>query len=635
MDSLLSSLEFTSALQLLLNTFLVTHLSEHHSVCVIRGHQDDIRLNFSRPTVNLLVDASSSLDTFSYHLVQAIDVGCEGFVLTESTLFPFLDTFRSAHEAASFRASNKRIIAVTPLEPTERHRLINHETMGVIYNILFLVTNATERTIELYSTEIFFAEPKATLVELVRLDSFIIEESFSPPNVSGYSPVKSTNLRGQRLRLSTLPYPPFSVVKEVPLGTGNARSVRPSNYSYQADGTELLMFLEFCYRYNCTLEIEVFPEGAWGSVYPNGSTDGLVGSIIDRQADVTVAAVYRWYNWYNHVWHSAYTGRSKVSLFVPRPRLLPHWQTPFLAFPLSLWFMVCVSFCAGTTAVFITERFRQRIRHPDGSRQRYRLLDAIFFMVSLYVEQSAPLHNDLIAGTILLSFLLFGGFMVGNSYAGALSSVMTVPRYEKSIDTRADFLAAGMKFIGSTPVWIYTLSLSVQPEIVKLRNSYEVYDIQTISKFVHTRHDLGYIHERMQYGSFCLESFIDLYGSRHLQPLKQEVFWEISITACSKTWPMIALYDDLVLRVQQTGIFRYWEQGSTFRTMGQEIQRNLADARVHDFDNDPVKLEMAHFLGVFFILFVGQILATIIFIVELLVYRRQRNRENKLLKLTK
>ncbi|KFB39240.1 AGAP008759-PA-like protein [Anopheles sinensis] len=599
MDSLLSSLEFTSALHLLLNTVLVTHLSEHHSVCVIRGHQDDIRLNFSRPTVNLLVDASSSLDAFSYHVVQAIDAGCEGFVLTESTLFPFLDTFRSAHEAASFRASNKRIIVVTPLEPSDRHRLKNHETMEVIYTILFLVTNATERTVELYRTEIFFAEPRATLVELVRMDSFIIEEPFSPPNVSGFFPVKSTNLRGQRLRLATLPYPPFAVVKEVPLGTGNARSVRPSNHSYQADGAELLMLLEFCDRYNCTLEIEVFPEGAWGSVYPNGSSDGMVESIIARQTDVTVAAVYQWYNWYDHVWYSVYTGRSGVSLFVPRPRLLPHWQTPFLAFPLSLWLMVSVSFCAGTTAVFVTERFRHRIRYPDGSRQRYRLLDAIFFMVSLYVEQSAPLHNDMIAGTMLLSFLLFGGFMVGNSYAGALSSVMTVPRYEKSIDTRADFLAAGMKFVGSTPVWIFTLSLSVQPDIIKLRNSYEVYDISTLAKFVHTRNDLGYIHERMQYGSFCLESFIDLYGSRHLQPLKQEVFFEISITACSKTWPMKGLYDDLVLRVQQTGIFRTWEQGSTFRTMGQEIQRNLADARVHDFDNDPVKLEMAHFLGVF------------------------------------
>uniref|UniRef100_A0AAG5DDZ1 Ionotropic glutamate receptor C-terminal domain-containing protein n=1 Tax=Anopheles atroparvus TaxID=41427 RepID=A0AAG5DDZ1_ANOAO len=247
-------------------------------------------------------------------------------------------------------------------------------------------------------------------------------------------------------------------------------------------------------------------------------------------------------------------------------------------------------------------------------------------MVSLYVEQSAPLHTDLVAGTILLAFLLFGGFMVGNSYAGALSCVMTVPRYEKSIDTRADFLATGMKFVGSTPVWLYTFTLSKQPDVVKLRNSYEVYDVPSLTKFVHTRHDLGYIYERMQYGSFSLESFIDMYGSRQLQPLKDEVFYEIVITACSKTWSMKSVYDDLVLRVQQAGIFRYWEEGSTFRVMGEEIQRNLAFARVRELDHDPVKLKMSHFLGVFFILFVGLILATLTFIAELLVYRMQQKR---------
>uniref|UniRef100_A0A182K7N2 Ionotropic glutamate receptor C-terminal domain-containing protein n=1 Tax=Anopheles christyi TaxID=43041 RepID=A0A182K7N2_9DIPT len=170
---------------------------------------------------------------------------------------------------------------------------------------------------------------------------------------------------------------------------------------------------------------------------------------------------------------SAYTGRSGVSCLVPRPRLLPYWQTPFLSFPPSLWVMVAISFCVGTVAVFLTERARHHVRPPSSSTERYKLVDSIFFMVSLYVEQSVPLPNDIMAGSILLSFLLFGGFMIGNSYAGALACVMTIPRYEKSIDTRADFAASGMKWSGPTVAWMNSLLMAKQPELVKIRNSYE------------------------------------------------------------------------------------------------------------------------------------------------------------------
>uniref|UniRef100_A0A182VTK7 Ionotropic glutamate receptor C-terminal domain-containing protein n=1 Tax=Anopheles minimus TaxID=112268 RepID=A0A182VTK7_9DIPT len=314
------------------------------------------------------------------------------------------------------------------------------------------------------------------------------------------------------------------------------------------------MVLELCHRHNCTLEIELdiilfavsgetVANSEWGQVYPNGSSDGLIGSLIDRRSDVAVAAIYR----------------------------------------------------------------------------------------CLYVEQSVPLRNDMMAGSIMLSFLLFGGFMVGNSYAGALASVMTIPRYEKSIDSRADFASSGMKWSGTTVAWMNSLLMAEQPELVTIRNNYEVHDGDTLARFSHTRRDMGYVHERLQYGSYALESFININATRLLQPLKEDVFWEQIITACSKTWPLMGYYDDLILRVQQNGILRYWELGSVIRNMGLEIQRNLANARVHDADHEPVKLLIAHFLGVFFILFVGLTLATVAFITELVVYRAKTGQDIEIL----
>ncbi|XP_052892974.1 glutamate receptor ionotropic, kainate 5-like [Anopheles moucheti] len=623
MESILNSLQFNSALELFLKTLVLTHLSDHYSVCIIRGVQEDVRLEFPRAAVTLALEEFNTSRSFEALLVSSINAGCEGFLVMEDALFPFLDRFRSAHEAAYFRASNKRIIAVTRLGAPERERLLQQDTLEVTPNILLVTPNISFGTVDLYTTHLSAVEPRGITANLGLIEQISVKKEMGllADSVKIF-PDKLSNMQGRRVRLSTLPYPPCAVANEVPFGQGNARSTVPANYSLQADGTELLMILELCRRHNCTLEIELVANSEWGQVYPNGSSDGLIGSLIDRRSDVAVAAIYRWYNWYKYVTMSAYTGRSGISCLVPRPRLLPFWQTPFLSFPASLWLMVCVSFCVGTTAVFITERARQYVRPPCGtSGERYKLPDAIFFMLSLYVEQSVPLPNDTMAGTILLSFLLFGGFMVGNSYAGALASVMTIPRYEKSIDTRADFVASGMKWSGPTVAWMNSLLMAEQPELVTIRNSYEVHDDDTLARFSHTRRDMGYVHERLQYGSYALESFIDINATRLLQPLKEDVFWEQIITACSKTWPLMGFYDDLILRVQQNGILRYWELGSVIRNMGLEIQRNLANARVHDADHEPVKLLIAHFLGVFFILFVGLTLAMVTFIIELLVYR--------------
>uniref|UniRef100_A0A182NB83 Uncharacterized protein n=1 Tax=Anopheles dirus TaxID=7168 RepID=A0A182NB83_9DIPT len=622
MESVIKSVEFAGALHLFLKTLVVTHLSGHYGVCLVRGAQDDLQLELPLATVSLLRERFGLADIFEDRLVDAINAGCEGFVITESVLLPFLDSFRTAHEAAFYRAHNKRIIAVAGLSAFDQERFVQHDAMEAMPNMLLAVPNAAKATVDLYTTRLSPAEPRGIMAELMLLERVsLVGESMLLPYFAGPFPDKLSDMQGRRVRLSTLPYPPCAVANEVPLGEGNTRSTVPANYSLQADGTEILMVLELCRRHNCTLEIELVANSEWGQVYPNGSANGLIGSLIDRRSDVAVAAIYRWYNWYKYITMSAYTGRSGISILVPRPRRLPFWQTPFLSFPPSIWLMVSVLFCVGTSAVFVTERTRRRFHPRAGSVSRYQLVDAIFFMLSLYVEQTVPLPNDMMAVSILLSFLLFGGFMIGNSYAGALACVMTIPRYEKSIDTRADFVASGMRWSGPTIAWMNSLLMAEQAELVTIRNRYEVHDDEELAQFTHTRRDMGYVHECLQYGSYALESFIDINATRQLQPLKEDVFWEQIITACSKTWPLMGFFDDLVLRVQQNGILRYWELGAVIRNMGLEIQRNLANARLQDAGSEPVKLLIAHFLGVFFILFAGLTLAGVTFVGEHVVYR--------------
>lgn len=51
-----------------------------------------------------------------------------------------------------------------------------------------------------------------------------------------------------------------------------------------ADGIEILVFREFCRRYNMTLNISIVDDG-WGDVYPNRSATGLYAGIMADRLD--------------------------------------------------------------------------------------------------------------------------------------------------------------------------------------------------------------------------------------------------------------------------------------------------------------------------------------------------------------
>ncbi|XP_049548270.1 uncharacterized protein LOC125959490 [Anopheles darlingi] len=401
-------------------------------------------------------------------------------------------------------------------------------------------------------------------------------------------------MHGRPIRVATLQYPPCTSVTKKHLGEGNARPIIPANYSLLIDGTELLMVEELCRRHNCSVDVELAANAGWGDLYPNGTSDGLIGSIIHRRTDLAMAALYKWCHWYPHISMSVYTSRSSVT-------------------------------CLGTMVVWATERQRQRLHLTANFEKRYRLIDALFFMTSLYVEQSVHLRNDLLAGSILLAFLLFGGFMIGNSYAGALAYVMTIPHYEKVLTTTADVANSGIRVVAGSTAWMNSLIMADEPILVTIRNHFQTYDIDSIDQFIHTRRDMSYMQERLQYGSFALESYVDINATHMVQPLKEEIYWELVISICRKTWPLMDKYDDLILRVQQNGIQRHWELESVIRTTELKIQRNLANLGVTD--NGPVRLMLAHLLGVYFILFAGLTLATVSFLLEILIHRsKTRNR---------
>lgn len=85
----------------------------------------------------------------------------------------------------------------------------------------------------------------------------------------------------------------------------------------QIDGTEIKMFVEFCLKFNCTLNTfvgtnEIFlsmdflylflfcttfiaDAGEWGTVNEyNWTGDGVIGAVVERRVDIGFTALYLW-----------------------------------------------------------------------------------------------------------------------------------------------------------------------------------------------------------------------------------------------------------------------------------------------------------------------------------------------------
>ena len=109
------------------------------------------------------------------------------------------------------------------------------------------------------------------------IDGFVEKQNLYPDKI--------TNLMGKPFYITTVPYPPFAVL--------DIEVDPPIN-----DGVEFRVVYEHVKKYNMTYKGVYDLENFWGSVWPNGSGNGLNGLVAEDKADIGFAAVYLWQDEY-------------------------------------------------------------------------------------------------------------------------------------------------------------------------------------------------------------------------------------------------------------------------------------------------------------------------------------------------
>lgn len=178
--------------------------------------------------------------------------------------------------------------------------------------------------------------------DLLLLDSFVPSDgTFLQGN--DLFPDKLSNLEGRFVRLAIFNYHPYTIWTEVD-------SAKESNANYNQhpvlniDGTESRIFLEFCSKFNCGLDISLDEAGEWGEILDNRTGNGIIGAVVERRADIGVGALYSWQHESIYLTLSKPISRSGVTCITPIPKLLGGWMIPILPFSQNLWIAVWSTF---------------------------------------------------------------------------------------------------------------------------------------------------------------------------------------------------------------------------------------------------------------------------------------------------
>ncbi|XP_055604894.1 uncharacterized protein LOC129753118 [Uranotaenia lowii] len=576
----------TDSVALLLNQLALGVLSKYYCTCIVRTSDDAVVISEILPAMVITVD-----DRFDESFQQGVDNGCQSFITFETSIWMFLDHFIDVHDASDQRFSDKVLIVLAEyVNDSFIQRISEHPSVKDLRNTLIVASDSEEKLLKLLTVDIFGnGSPGTTIVQ------------FSAISLEQFLPDDGQNFRGIPVRLQSVVNPPFGYYEKTTPDKANARcdpQYCSEDVPLYIDGSEPMLLVHFCQRYNCSIEAYFDEIELWGDVYPNRSGPGVLGAIANRKTDFAVAALYFWIQPYVFSTYTESISRSGVTILVPKPRLVDPWRTPFLSFSPHLWIAVALAFLAGVLSVWFLERVRvQIIEHGEPKS----ISDSVLTIIGFYMEQTAIMRNDLVSCVFLFSSLMLAGFMVGNLYGAGLASIMTIPQYEKPIDTGRDFAESNMLLAGSAISWIYAIMEAPQPFLQKIVENYRLVDIDYMIDHRYAL-DIGYIGERTQFGHFGPIDFLDEGSASLMRLLKDDLFWQMCTAIVSKTWPLKHHFNKLVLAVKESGIQNYWELQIVKNYMNSKIQQGILDSRNTNQGSEAETLTTSHLMGSYMIL---------------------------------
>uniref|UniRef100_A0A1I8P224 Ionotropic glutamate receptor C-terminal domain-containing protein n=1 Tax=Stomoxys calcitrans TaxID=35570 RepID=A0A1I8P224_STOCA len=555
---------------------------------------------------------------------------CESFLVFESDILPFIESFKNASRYSEWRSKRNHFIFATSKEVQE---FITEEEIFFKDqpHILVVFAQPTNPNIFELKTNKFNGPNRSEASSLIFLDRFHAVNNSFEFNQNLF-PDKIRNLQGREVIVAGFDYHPYFVIKYVQeqnnsydLAFGSSDEGR-----VQIDGTETRAILTMCEILNCTVLIDSSEANDWGEVYANLSGDASLGMVAKGTAEISVGAMYSWDDMYLRLDMSTYLVRTGVTCLVPAPKLLATWLLPLQPFQLTLWLAVLAYLCLEWLSLSLTHRCESWFHSNKNLTWMESIVYGFVTTLKSFISQMDSGYVRSQTMRVLLFTCFLNNLIITSIYDGGLASILTIPSYGEAADTVHKMLSHKLQWVANSEAWVSTIRKSDDPLLNGILENFFIYPDETIEELAVSAADYGFTLERLPFGHFAIGNYLTSDSIDSMKIMQEDLYNQYSVAFVSRCWPLLSQFDDLLYWWHSAGLDKYWEWRVVADNMNMQKQKQL-EASIYSYREDigPVKLAMSNFVGILMIWLIGILISLGAFVYELLrgcgnrIYRKR------------
>ncbi|XP_002138113.2 uncharacterized protein Ir41a [Drosophila pseudoobscura] len=565
-------------------------------------------------------------DDLLLKLMISIEVThCETFMVFGNDIARFVDAFTNASMYSIWRSLHNRFIFSHVADELNENCCDNFFFEDQP-NILFIVESqdASGAVFEIKTNKYVGtrAEKPAQLQLLDRY--YVAEQRFQLKNL--LFPNKLKDLQGREVIIAGFDYRPYTVIK-YNKENSNTRDIGVTQDSglsnVYIDGTEARVVLNFCAKFNCTVQIDTTDADDWGTVYQNMSGDGAMGMVINHKADICIGAMYSWYEGYTYLDLSMYLVRSGITCLVPAPLRLASWYLPLQPFQTNLWAAVLVYLCLETLGLVLAYRSEQELYVSEIARDGWWCCAKLGLATAfkLFISQSGNSKTTSVTVRVLLFACFLNDIIITSIYGGGLASILTIPSMSEAADTVPRLRNHRLQWAANSEAWVSAIRGSDDPLVQDLLSNFHIYsDEQLLELAQETQVRMGFTVERLPFGHFAIGDYLLPEAIDQMVIMQEDLYYQYTVAFVPRLWPLLEQFNTLIYSWHSSGFDKYWEYRVVADNLNVQKQQQVESTMTRSQEDiGPVRLGMSNFAGIILVWVLGSTVATLIFVAELFV----------------
>jgi len=504
---------------------------------------------------------------------------------------------RSVRELAAWN-SRARFIILTHHKTMSLLILNELRDLNVVNAVLLVLTNNSD-SVMAYTWFPFLPPGKCGKEHFVPvlLDECLLENATKfARNVPLFPEKVPPDLYGCPITISTFPWPPF-IIKSYEYEAGDK--------VFYTKGLEIRLVNTIAQSMNATVQYLPPPanDSKWGTHTAWGSWTGLLGEVFYKTADVAFASMTATEDRIQYLDTTVTYWSNSVVWIVPRPQFISGWRSLLGIFKPAMWGIVIVAYLLGSASL-CSLAHTVRSREPALYRN---LCSCMMTTLALALEIGAHIQPRGTVMRLVFACWVIYCLQISTAYKSSLISVLTNPQLEPPILNMKQLAKSRLGFQ-------YTVGLSeyfddpTDMSTKKIRDSLRFCASVTVGlNRVALAADTALVSDKWYVEYLIPQLYLDSSGQPLLQILPEEVLSYHVVMIVSKGNVLLDRINVLISRVVEGGLIVKWAKDIKHtRTLGTVSQDDVRGRR----------LSLSHLQSLFVFLLLGECLALVTFIIE-------------------